>query len=86
MSERAKLVRSEFNETALREKYAEFTYHGGPFDRGAADYYYGRPAHPHKFPNGTYNGPEVELTDATEIAAYWAGYDTQVERKDWGHE
>lgn len=58
--------------------------HGGPWDRGNADAYYGRPKKPHKYPNGTYNPPCVLLTDPAEIAAYNKGYDEQTDRKDWG--
>jgi hypothetical protein len=70
-------------------KYAAYAYHGGPFDRGGADYYYGRRRHPHKYPNGTYNGPEVTDLTPEEIAAYHAGYDQAAafgDRKDWGVE
>lgn len=67
--------------------YAAFEYHGGPYDRGAADSYYGRPREPHKYPNGTGNGPKV--TDLTQLEqdAYEAGYDdNEADRnfKDWG--
>jgi hypothetical protein len=71
----------------MSNKYSQFEYHGGPYDRGSADAYYRRPRHPHKYPNGTYNGEEVtDLTDE-ELEAYNAGYDDQVESgdfKDWG--
>lgn len=64
----------------------EFNYHGGPFDRGRADGYYRRPMKPHKFPDGTYNGPEVtDLTDE-ELKAYEAGFMLQEwegDFKDW---
>jgi hypothetical protein len=65
------------------DKYTKFAYHGGPFDRGGADRYYGRPYNPHKYPNGTYNGPEVRLTDPEEIEAYRAGFDLMEDRKHW---
>jgi hypothetical protein len=67
-----------------REKYSAFAYHGGPFDRGSADAYYWRPKCPHKFPNGTYNGPMVTDLTPEELAAYHAGYDGEDDRKDWG--
>ena len=61
--------------------------HGGPYDRGAADSYYGRPFKPHYFVRGTATSPEVaDLTDE-EIAAYTAGFnDNEAEGnfKDWG--
>jgi hypothetical protein len=76
-------VRSE------KEKYAKYDYHGGPFDRGAADSYYWRGRDPHYYPNGTATNPRIpksEMTDE-EIAAYYAGYDWNEEmgdKKDWG--
>ena len=57
-----------------RENYD--TTHGGAFDRGSADSYYGRPRNPHIYPAGTYNGDRVEQSEMTpaEIQAYYAGY------------
>lgn len=50
--------------------------HGGPFDRGSADSYYGRGRHPHYFKGNTNASEEVRMEDMTveEIAAYDAGY------------
>jgi len=58
--------------------------HGGPWDRGSADAYYGRPFDPHKFEGATYTTPRVKLTDPEEIEAYADGYHTTDDRKDWG--
>lgn len=63
--------------------------HGGPYDRGSADSYYGRPFNPHCFVGATYSTDEVKLEDMTaeEIAAYTAGYRDNEEagdKKDWG--
>jgi hypothetical protein len=63
---------------------------GGPYDRGAADSYYGRDPKPHKVV--PYTGADgvkgqmqkVLLTDPAEIAAYNAGYGENDDRKDWG--
>jgi hypothetical protein len=66
---------------------AEFNYHGGPFDRGAADSYYGRPRDPHKYPYGTYVGPKVTELTEEDLAAYNAGFDANEAEgnfKDWG--
>lgn len=53
----------------------EFTRHGGCYDRGAADSYYGRLRNPHYFVGATYaSGLVTELT-AEQIEAYNAGYD-----------
>lgn len=50
--------------------------HGGPYDRGTADSYYGREYNPHYFVGDTYNSPKIELAQMTpaEIVAYTAGY------------
>jgi hypothetical protein len=49
--------------------------HGGPFDRGSADSYYGRPRKPHYYVGGTGTSDEVVELTADEIEAYHAGYD-----------
>jgi hypothetical protein len=50
--------------------------HGGPYDRGSADSWYGREYQPHYFVGDTYNSPRIELSEMTpaEIVAYTAGY------------
>lgn len=63
--------------------------HGGPFDRGGADYWYHRPRDPHYFVEGTWTSPRIGFSDMTiaEIAAYHAGYsaaEKQGDQKDWG--
>ena len=63
--------------------------HGGAYDRGSADSYYGRGFRPHYFVGGTYTSKEVtkEQMTAEEIAAYTAGYeDNEAEGnfKDYG--
>lgn len=63
--------------------------HGGPYDRGSADAYYGRQMQPHYYKGMTYSSELVEEKDMTddELKAYFAGYDEQVESgdfKDWG--
>lgn len=57
--------------------------HGGPYDRGTADKWYGRKPRPHYFTAGTYSSPEVVESEMNtfEILAYWAGYDDQDETK-----
>jgi hypothetical protein len=56
--------------------------HGGLYDRGGADSYYGRPRKPHWYPKGTYNGDPVTNLTAEEIAEYMAGYDFNEECGD----
>lgn len=64
------------------------TRHGGPYDRGSADSYYGRGYNPHYFVGDSYNSTRLELVDmsAAEITAYTAGYNDNEEsgeRKVW---
>ncbi len=63
--------------------------HGGPYNRGTADSYYGRGFNPHYFVGDSYNSPRIELAQMTaqEIVAYTAGYrdnEDNGDRKDWG--
>lgn len=63
--------------------------HGGPWDRGSADSYYGRPECPHYYKGSTYQSEKVERKDMTEgeIKAYYAGYQDNEnfgDKKDWG--
>jgi hypothetical protein len=48
--------------------------HGGPFDRGSADSYYGRPRNPHFYVDGTGTSDRVETLTPEEVQAYLAGY------------
>ena len=71
---------------ALRGPQFDRRLHGGLWDRGSADSYYGRPRDPHWYPKGTYEGaPIVDLT-AAELSEYHAGYDHNEQyghRKSW---
>jgi hypothetical protein len=49
--------------------------HGGPFDRGSADSWYGRPVNPHYFKGDTHTSEEVTELTAEEVEAYLAGYE-----------
>jgi hypothetical protein len=60
--------------------------HGGPYDRGSADAYYGRACEPHYYTGDTYQSTKIEKAEMTEeeIAAYMAGYnDTPFAQKEW---
>ena len=62
--------------------------HGGPWDRGSADSYYGRGYGPHYYVGATGSSQEVELKDMTaeEITAYTAGYNDNEQfgnKKEW---
>ena len=73
--------------TTTKAKYDER--HGGPFDRGRADFWYDRPCAPHYFVGGTHTSdlvPEAKMT-TSEIKAYLAGYaEAKADggQKDWG--
>ena len=61
--------------------------HGGLYDRGSADSYYGRPRDPHWWPEGTSKGLKVTELSQEEITEYHAGYDYNErygDKKDWG--
>lgn len=59
--------------------------HGGPYDRGSADRYYGRPFNPHFFTGATHSSDLVTSSDMTteEINAYTAGYEEETGKKEW---
>ena len=58
--------------------------HGGAFDRGSADAYYGRPQRPHYFEGDTYQSAEIIPAEGSaEWEAYMAGYESTTDRKNW---
>ena len=64
------------------------TRHGGPFDRGSADSYYGRPTNPHFYIGATGTSDFVGILDMSEkdIQAYYAGYaynEEKGDKKEW---
>ena len=69
---------------------SETVRHGGPFDRGSADSYYGRGEMPHYFVGDTFASHRIEKPEMTkrELLEYYAGYEYNetVNRdfKDWG--
>lgn len=70
-----------------RENYDQT--HGGPFDRGSADSYYGRERNPHYWPEGTNIGRRRDMAEMTskEVQAYLAGYQWNEQfgdKKIWG--
>jgi hypothetical protein len=63
--------------------------HGGPYDRGSADSYYGRGIDPHYYVGNTGTSERIpaELMTPEELEEYMCGYwDNEEERnyKDWG--
>ena len=64
------------------------TRHGGAFDRGSADSYYGRPRRPHLYLAATGSSPELsaDIMSDADIEAYHAGYDWNEQygdKKSW---
>lgn len=63
--------------------------HGSPYDRGAADSWYGRTPVPHYFEEGSYNSTRYSAEDMTEkeLADYWQGWEDNESdpdaRKEW---
>ncbi len=68
-------------ETIIKKKKYDQS-HGSPFDRGAADSYYGRERSPHFWPEGTGKGKKVTDLSEEEHEAYHAGYDWNEEHGD----
>lgn len=62
--------------------------HGGPFDRGSADSYYGRPIKPHFYTGGTGTSTLVPKYGMSKeaIDEYYAGYEYNEmngDKKEW---
>ena len=71
---------------ALRGPHFDRQLHGGLFDRGSADSYYGRPRDPHWWTQGTGHGERITDLNEAEIAEYMAGYDYNErygDKKSW---
>ena len=62
----------------------EFTRHGGAFDRGQADKYYGRAFAPHFYKGDSLQSEFITNLDAEALAAYTKGYNEQTDQKDYG--
>jgi len=75
-----------FKNTSKFSSIEAYTRHGGPYDRGSADKYYGRSAVPHYFKGATHQSDLVSYENMTleEIEAYYAGYEEETDRKDFG--
>ena len=69
ISEQEQIVR------ALKGPQFDRERHGGLFDRGSADSYYGRWKEPHWWPQGTGQGQQITNLNEAEIEEYMAGYD-----------
>ena len=62
------------------------TRHGGCFDRGSADSYYGRPVQPHYYIGATLSSEKVTSLTMEEVQEYLAGYawnEQFGDKKDW---
>ena len=81
----------EFEELTDYSKISEYTRHGGAYDRGSADSYYGRQWNPHYFRGATYSSLQIEHKDMgdDEILAYDQGFsdnESSMNHKDWGYD
>jgi hypothetical protein len=69
---------------------SETVRHGGPFDRGSADSYYGRGEQPHYYVGDSITTHRIEKSEMTkrELLEYHAGYEynetINMDWKDWG--
>ena len=68
---------------------SETVRHGGPFDRGSADSYYGRMWNPHYYVGNTGFSDRIEKEEMTpeQVREYDAGYEYNEQfgdKKDWG--
>jgi hypothetical protein len=65
------MIMREFNGISYNDR------HGGPFDRGSADSYYGRGIDIHYYVGATAQSDRVESKDMTpeQIVEYMAGYE-----------
>jgi hypothetical protein len=71
---------------ALRGPQFDRKLHGGLFDRGSADSYYGRPRDPHWYPDGTYKGQKITQLNRAEVEEYLDGYEWNErygDKKSW---
>ena len=59
---------------ALRGPQFDRERHGGLYDRGSADSYYGRIPEPHWYPEGTGNGEKITQLNRAEKEEYMMGY------------
>ena len=59
--------------------------HGGPYDRGSADYYYWREAKPHYYLGATGSSEKVEEENMTDeqVKEYLLGYENETDRKEY---
>jgi hypothetical protein len=62
--------------------------HGGPFDRGGADYWYDRGINPHYYEGASLDSRKIEIREMTveQVADYLAGYYFTEEfggKKEW---
>ena len=63
--------------------------HGGPYDRGSSDAYYGRRFRPHFYIPGQFQAMTVvevtsEAMTEKEISEYKEGFFQEEDKKDWG--
>lgn len=63
----------------------EYSRHGGAYDRGSSDAYYGRSPVPHYYVGNSFSSERISEEDMTqeEISAYYSGYEEEEDRKEY---
>jgi hypothetical protein len=72
--------------TSYKDRELFDTRHGGAFDRGSADSYYGRPFEPHYYVGDTLSSEKITDLTESEVRDYMAGYSWNEkfgDRKSW---
>lgn len=71
--------------------HPDYERHGGPFDRGESDSYYGRGENPHYYRGSVAHSERVDIPETQKESnvykAYMAGYNLNEKNqnfKDWG--
>lgn len=77
-----------FDKEEIMEANISRARHGGPYDRGSADSYYGRGMRPHYFVGNTYQSQEVTKEQMSEfqIKEYEHGFSDNTKQgnfKEW---
>ena len=73
----ANYTEDDFKKDKEKARQHRYKRHGGPYDRGSADSYYGRPREPHFYEGASYTTNKVTDLTAESIKNYNKGYDDQ---------
>ena len=73
----ANYTEEDFERDRKEAKEHSYKRHGGPYDRGSADSYYGRPREPHFYAGASYTTDKITDLNTKELSDYNKGYDDQ---------